>query len=45
MVILTPMESREASLELDIVYQGCADAGLCYPPISKLILLEATAAP
>lgn len=44
-VILTPMESREASLELDIVYQGCADAGLCYPPISKLILLEATAAP
>ena len=44
-VILAPMESREAPLELDIVYQGCADAGLCYPPISKLILLEAAAAP
>ena len=40
-----PLESREAPLELDIVYQGCADAGLCYPPISRLILLEAAAAP
>ena len=24
-------------LEIKITYQGCAEAGLCYPPISKMI--------
>tara|TARA_Y100000768_G_scaffold388366_1_gene383828 strand:- start:7939 stop:9690 length:1752 start_codon:yes stop_codon:yes gene_type:complete len=25
------------SLDIKVKYQGCADAGLCYPPISKVI--------
>jgi len=25
---------------LDVVYQGCADAGLCYPPITKRVNLN-----
>ncbi len=25
---------------LDVTYQGCADAGLCYPPIEKSIPIE-----
>jgi len=27
------------TLALDVVYQGCADAGLCYPPITKRVNL------
>jgi len=27
-------------VELKITYQGCADAGLCYPPITKTVVLE-----
>ena len=27
-------------LVLDVVYQGCADEGLCYPPIEKSIALR-----
>jgi len=30
---------RARSVALDVVYQGCADAGLCYPPITKRINL------
>jgi thiol:disulfide interchange protein DsbD len=33
-----PVEQRadgKTTFDLDIVYQGCADAGLCYPPITK----------
>ena len=33
-----PVEQRAdgpTAVDLDIVYQGCADAGLCYPPITK----------
>jgi thiol:disulfide interchange protein DsbD len=26
-------------IALDVVYQGCADAGLCYPPITKRVNL------
>ena len=44
-VVLAPLESRDEPLELDITYQGCAEAGLCYPPISKLILLELSSSP
>ena len=25
------------TIALDVVYQGCADAGLCYPPITKRV--------
>jgi len=38
-----PVERRGAgvtSLALDVVYQGCADAGLCYPPITKRVNLS-----
>jgi thiol:disulfide interchange protein DsbD len=27
-------------LPLDVTYQGCADAGLCYPPITKQVSVE-----
>lgn len=30
---------------LDVGYQGCADAGLCYPPITKSVPLALPAAP
>ena len=28
-----------AALDVDITYQGCAEAGLCYPPITKTVSL------
>jgi thiol:disulfide interchange protein DsbD len=28
------------SFELEVTYQGCADAGLCYPPVTKKVALE-----
>ena len=28
------------TIALDVVYQGCADAGLCYPPITKRVNLN-----
>ena len=31
-------------LEIRLTYQGCAEAGLCYPPISKVIFPGAAAA-
>ncbi len=30
-------ETRE--LNLDVTYQGCADAGICYPPITKTFVV------
>ncbi len=27
------------AVELAVVYQGCADAGLCYPPVRKVVAL------
>jgi thioredoxin:protein disulfide reductase len=29
-----------SALELSISYQGCADAGLCYPPVTKTVTVE-----
>ena len=31
--------SNDAPITLDVWYQGCADAGLCYPPITKTVAL------
>jgi thiol:disulfide interchange protein DsbD len=31
-------------IEIKVTYQGCADAGLCYPPITKLLLPQRAAA-
>jgi len=27
-------------LEITVGYQGCADAGLCYPPVTKIVTIE-----
>ncbi|TDJ15682.1 MAG: hypothetical protein E2O65_11840, partial [Gammaproteobacteria bacterium] len=32
-------------LTLEVGYQGCADAGLCYPPMTKSVALTLPAAP
>ena len=32
------------TVDVDITYQGCADAGLCYPPITKTVSLLLPAA-
>ena len=32
--------SPPPDLTLDVVYQGCADAGLCYPPIQKTLAVQ-----
>ena len=29
-----------ATLEITVGYQGCADAGLCYPPVTKTVTIE-----
>ncbi len=35
------MRPADASaLEVAVSYQGCADAGLCYPPITKTVAIE-----
>ena len=33
-------DNFENSIELKVKYQGCADAGLCYPPIFKTLSLK-----
>ena len=33
-----------SAVDVDITYQGCADAGLCYPPITKTVSLLLPAA-
>ena len=33
-----------AAFDVDITYQGCAEAGLCYPPITKTVSLVLPAA-
>ena len=39
-VRLTHAGSPPSALSLDVIYQGCADAGLCYPPIRKAIAVR-----
>ncbi|MDC0985132.1 protein-disulfide reductase DsbD [Gammaproteobacteria bacterium] len=34
------VDDIEDSIELKLKYQGCADAGLCYPPVFKTITLK-----
>jgi thiol:disulfide interchange protein DsbD len=29
-----------SSFEVEVTYQGCADAGLCYPPVTKTVAIE-----
>jgi thiol:disulfide interchange protein DsbD len=32
-------------LQIKVTYQGCAEAGLCYPPITKVLFPDSAAAP
>jgi len=32
--------SQEKELQLKITYQGCADAGLCYPPMHEIVNVD-----
>ena len=41
--ITVPIESAAKDGVVKIRYQGCADAGLCYPPTVKVVYLEALA--
>lgn len=40
-VSITLQLANSAAQELTLSYQGCADAGLCYPPTSKTIPINA----
>ncbi len=35
-----PVRSDGSDLTLEVRYQGCADAGLCYPPVTKQVPLR-----
>jgi thiol:disulfide interchange protein DsbD len=43
-VTYTRLDAGAHPMEIKVTYQGCADAGLCYPPITK-VLLPGHAAP
>jgi thiol:disulfide interchange protein DsbD len=32
--------ANTSTLEITVSYQGCADAGLCYPPVTKTMAIE-----
>ncbi len=38
-----PVEPARAVFELQVVSQGCADAGLCYPPMTSLAKIDLAA--
>ncbi|ABB24422.1 protein-disulfide reductase DsbD [Pelodictyon luteolum] len=38
--VVVPIVSADAPFRLDVAYQGCADAGLCYPPLTRMYLVE-----
>jgi thiol:disulfide interchange protein DsbD len=37
--------SAAKSVDVNVTYQGCADAGLCYPPITKTLSISLDGAP
>lgn len=39
-VPLSELHTSEALLKIDLVAQGCADAGLCYPPQTQTVSLD-----
>jgi len=41
--VSAPIGTRQ--LELRVTYQGCADAGLCYPPTTRSVSVELGASP
>ena len=40
----TRLDAGAHPLQIKVTYQGCADAGLCYPPITKVIFPQPTLA-
>ena len=42
---LTAAPAGQETLSLKVTYQGCAEAGLCYNPISKTVALQMGATP
>jgi thiol:disulfide interchange protein DsbD len=38
--LTVPLPSTEDSLTLSVTYQGCADAGLCYPPKTQYLMVN-----
>lgn len=39
-----PVTAQHSSIEVIVGYQGCAHAGLCYPPVQKTLVLQLPAA-
>jgi thiol:disulfide interchange protein DsbD len=39
----TRFDAGAHPLQIKVTYQGCAEAGLCYPPISKVLFPQAAA--
>ena len=37
---VVPIDATPGPVRLSVTYQGCADAGLCYPPITKLVAVQ-----
>ncbi len=44
-VAYTRFDAGAHPLQIKVTYQGCAEAGLCYPPITKVLFPEHAAAP
>jgi thiol:disulfide interchange protein DsbD len=46
LVALVPVLGASSNpLPLSVTYQGCAEAGLCYPPITRAVSLDLTGGP
>ncbi|HHQ40866.1 MAG TPA: protein-disulfide reductase DsbD, partial [Chromatiales bacterium] len=41
--VMVPVQAPGGEARLQITYQGCAEAGLCYPPITKTVAVEVPA--
>jgi thiol:disulfide interchange protein DsbD len=41
--VILPLATAPESFDLNVRYQGCAEAGLCYPPITKTLSIAAAA--
>ena len=39
-----PLQQAAANASLSVTYQGCAEAGFCYPPETRIIPLDAVSA-
>jgi thiol:disulfide interchange protein DsbD len=44
-VAFSRLDAGAHPLQIKVTYQGCAEAGLCYPPISKVLFPDSAAAP